>query len=66
MLNPSGKHAYTEPTLFTMAEDEIAKVQPAFRAFQPADTPSPRACVFSLENAVCKDSYRRQCREWPA
>ena len=26
-----------------------------------AETGSPRAFVFSLENAVCKDSYRRQC-----
>ena len=24
---------------------------------------SPRAFTFSSENAVCKDSYRRQCRE---
>ena len=27
-----------------------------------AGTPSPRACIFSGENAVCKDSYKRQCR----
>ena len=25
-------------------------------------TPSPRAISFSVENAVCKDSHRRQCR----
>ena len=25
-------------------------------------TPSPRAFIFSVENAVCKDSYRRPCR----
>ena len=24
--------------------------------------PSPRAFIFSVENAVCEDSYRRQCR----
>ena len=28
-------------------------------------TGSRCAFIFSLENAVCKDSYRRQCREWP-
>ena len=27
--------------------------------------PTGNAFIFSLENAVCKDSYRRQCREWP-
>ena len=27
-----------------------------------AGTPSPRAFTFSVENAACKDSYRRQCR----
>ena len=27
-----------------------------------AETPSPRAFIFSVENAVCEDSRRRQCR----
>ena len=27
------------------------------------ETGSPRTFIFSLENAVCKDSYRRQCRK---
>ena len=30
--------------------------------WEPA-TGSPRAFIFSSENAVCKGSYRRQCRE---
>ena len=30
-----------------------------------AATGSPPASIFSPENAVCTDSYRRQCREWP-
>ena len=27
-----------------------------------SETPSPRAFIFSVENAVCKDSYRCKCR----
>ena len=30
---------------------------------RPPVAGSPRAFIFSLENAVCKDSYRRQYRE---
>ena len=42
---------------------QVGKKKHAHTAPGVVSVPGPRTFVFSLENAVCKDSYRRQCRE---
>ena len=45
-----------------LRQDYTERAGRAGRAHNPQSTGSPRAFIFSVENAVCKDSYRLQRR----